>query len=440
LNLVDAIPPDEVVNLVSALRTNHESALEEIHPMFSRLDALIRSPRVERLAMPANHLGDSSLLRRISVLKPLSDPLHRTIALHEMTGWHGEVAELLPRSSHDLEPATRSVLLLVVGGITSTSAERITLGPRLEELCRTATDATTRQAARWAVRPWGLTEPAAMVTPGLVQAHVWYDVSDDLTMISLEPGPYIHELFLEPGWKQFSIGQRMALPLDVGDREISIGLFQQFLDDPDYPPEEKPADWPGPGVFAETSPRHPIQNVTWYEAILFCNWLSRRFDLPVCYRRTGEREPWSGKTYDRWEPIEGATGFRLPNEKPWMFACLASSSGSYHFGKHGSYRAFYAACDQSLQHGERAGGSLRPSIWGLHDMHGNVYEWCENLRLASFRNRPEYRATRGGGYGHSTEFCVAWRPGGDPPHTRVDYNGFRVFRSRPDRLTTARGE
>ena len=87
-----------------------------------------------------------------------------------------------------------------------------------------------------------------------------------------------------------NIVQKVTLtrPFLLCDREVSVGLFQQFVDDPDYPVEEKARDWPGADSVINPTAEHPVQQVRWFHALLFCNWLSRKEGRKPCYERTGK--------------------------------------------------------------------------------------------------------------------------------------------------------
>ena len=81
-------------------------------------------------------------------------------------------------------------------------------------------------------------------------------------------------------------------PFFMCDREVWMHLFQQFVDDPNYPATEKPQNWKwneGPAPFVPTGD-YPIQSVNWFDAVLFCNWLSKQEGRQGCYKRTGEKQ------------------------------------------------------------------------------------------------------------------------------------------------------
>ena len=120
------------------------------------------------------------------------------------------------------------------------------------------------------------------------------------------------------------------------------------------------------------------------------------------WRAVMPSEPWSGQSYtidqdnaaasyiswddaqDFCQAVQTQTGYavRLPSEAEWEYACRASSTTKYCFGgdasQLGSYAWFY---DNAYNAGEKyahAVGQKEPNDWGLYDMHGNVWEWCED--------------------------------------------------------------
>ncbi|MCB1185248.1 SUMF1/EgtB/PvdO family nonheme iron enzyme [bacterium] len=121
------------------------------------------------------------------------------------------------------------------------------------------------------------------------------------------------------------------------------------------------------------NPDHPVKYVTWWGAAAYCNWLSLREGLEPAYDQT------------TWEvDLENARGYRLPTEAEWEYAARGGSKTSYA----GSHIATIECNADSLQYQgwycfnsdgwTRPVGGLAPNAFGLYDMHGNVWELCND--------------------------------------------------------------
>jgi formylglycine-generating enzyme required for sulfatase activity len=129
-----------------------------------------------------------------------------------------------------------------------------------------------------------------------------------------------------------------------------------------------------PSLFKE-QPANPVEQVSWYDAVRFCNRLSERESLRPFYTIEGERV-----TVPDW----GGAGYRLPTEAEWEYACRAGTTTRYWFGDDpatlGDY-AWYSGNSANTTHPVR---QKHPNPWGLHDMHGNVWEWCWDVYDAEY--------------------------------------------------------
>jgi formylglycine-generating enzyme required for sulfatase activity len=111
---------------------------------------------------------------------------------------------------------------------------------------------------------------------------------------------------------------------------------------------------------------NPVDTVSWLDAVRFCNLLSAADGLKPYY----EIDP-AGKVQER-----GGTGYRLPTEAEWEYACRAGSASSYCFGDDPAQLGDHAWYQRNSEASTHEVGQLAPNAFGLYDMHGNVWEWC----------------------------------------------------------------
>jgi sulfatase modifying factor 1 len=179
--------------------------------------------------------------------------------------------------------------------------------------------------------------------------------------------------------------------------------------------------------------RLPIVDVTWYDAIAFCNRLSVRQGYRPCYRQR----------FKRWVCDWHADGYRLPTEVEWEYACRAGSTTRYAFGDDTERLGDYAWFDGNSSSQLDEVALKKPNAWGLYDMHGNVWEWCwdwyklyslwqvrdwNDLRSFFF---PQYRVVRGGSFGDPPGRLRSAVRASDHPEGRFWSSGFRCVRVPP---------
>lgn len=158
----------------------------------------------------------------------------------------------------------------------------------------------------------------------------------------------------------------------------------------------------------------PITDVSWYDAIRFCNSLSRLANIELCYTIHSAIEI---------EFHSSANGYRLPTEAEWQFACMAGTSVAK------------SALESIAWYRDNAEASLhpvgqkQPNAFGLYDMIGNVWEWCWDLFDPEVYG--PYRVFRGGGWLDSARACRASCRRKSHPTFRIDDLGFRLARSHP---------
>ncbi|ONF68961.1 formylglycine-generating enzyme family protein [Amycolatopsis keratiniphila] len=154
----------------------------------------------------------------------------------------------------------------------------------------------------------------------------------------------------------------------------------------------------------------PLVDVSWQDALRFCNTLSAREGLTPVYEL-------ESSTWDR-----SANGYRLPTEAEWEHACRAGTTGP----RYGPLDEIAWYRENSAESRHDVGGKT-PNTWGLHDMLGNVWEWCWDVYDAEVYG--EYRVLKGGGWFDEHWSCRASVRRRSHPTFRVDDVGFRLARS-----------
>lgn len=159
----------------------------------------------------------------------------------------------------------------------------------------------------------------------------------------------------------------------------------------------------------------PVEQVSWLDAIAFCNSLSREEGCPPHYILDKEG---GFVSMD-----ELSNGYRLPSDAEWEYACRAGTKGIR-----------YGDLDQIAWYKENSMGRTHPvgqkeaNAWGLYDMLGNVWEWCSDLYDES--EYGSYRIFRGGGWNDEARGCMATnRRRGHPTAFKIDDLGFRLARN-----------
>ena len=186
----------------------------------------------------------------------------------------------------------------------------------------------------------------------------------------------------------------------------------------------------------------PVEQVNWFEAVEFCNRFSERLGLSPRYEIADESRG-EGGYIDRANVklVEG-TGYRLPSEAEWEYACRAGTETDFSFGDTTDPKLL----EQYMWYGTNSHGtnpvrSKKPNEFGLFDMHGNVWEWCQDEWHGSYDGAPTTqqpwidggkpgasRVLRGGGWINYPEVCRSAFRRRSRPEGRNRYHGlgFRV--------------
>jgi formylglycine-generating enzyme required for sulfatase activity len=182
----------------------------------------------------------------------------------------------------------------------------------------------------------------------------------------------------------------------------------------------------------ESSADHPVKEVSWYGAACYCDWLSLMNSLPAYYNGQWNQTPNPNDPYD-------ASGYRLPTEAEWEFAAQYDDERTYPWGNStptSCVHANYSSCvGWTAPVGSYPAGD---SELGLHDMAGNVYEWCNDwyadYSAGSVADPPgpnsgSNRVIRGGGWYSSAAYLRCAYRYSDPPSYAYSNVGFRLCRT-----------
>jgi sulfatase modifying factor 1 len=188
-------------------------------------------------------------------------------------------------------------------------------------------------------------------------------------------------------------------------------------------------------------PTLPVEQVSWFDAVEYCNRLTEWLN-----RNGGPyRKPYYAIDGERVTAGVG-TGFRLPTEAEWEYACRAGTQTQFHFGPTISLKQAHYYPDESVPWENRAGntkpvGSFPANAWGLHDMHGNTLEWCwdwygekeyATRSSSSVTQDPtgplsgSARVVRGGSWSYDPWFLRSAFRDGYSPSVRIISFGFRL--------------
>jgi len=209
-------------------------------------------------------------------------------------------------------------------------------------------------------------------------------------------------------------------PFLLGETEITQELYQAVM---------------GYNLSGFKNPQNPVENVSWYDAILFCNELSKLQGLECCY----------DLTYISTKNIDGVdqnrimsakvtcnfskNGYRLPTEKEWEYAAKAGTNNLY-AGTDNAGKAYeYIVGSESLKWSTEPVKTKKPNEWGFYDMTGNVNEWCWDKNNPTNLAFDAYRKTCGGNWSTSTSSNTISSRFSMSPNDRYNRTGFRVCRT-----------
>ena len=213
----------------------------------------------------------------------------------------------------------------------------------------------------------------------------------------------------------------------IGKYQVTQALWASVMD-------KNPSKFTGKNL--------PVESVSWYDAVEFCNKLTEKLNQEMedkdkrscCYKITKD----TNGIIKKVEFISRATGFRLPSEAEWQYAAYGGSksknydySGSNNLDEVGWYceNSENEKLDDNIWIGEliykgqtHEVGKKKPNELGIHDMSGNVWEWCEDDHNEFY----PYSVLRGGSFCIDAKGCRVTNRSGQAPDKRHHGIGFRL--------------
>jgi formylglycine-generating enzyme required for sulfatase activity len=228
-----------------------------------------------------------------------------------------------------------------------------------------------------------------------------------IEMVYISPGSFMM------GDERYSSGQhRVTLSKGywLGKYEVTQGQWQAVMGS-------------NPSYFKNAGANAPVEQVSWEDAEAFCKKLT-------------EKERAAGRLPSGYE-------YNLPSEAQWEYACRAGTTGAFHYGNDldSSMANFYGnhpygnGMEGQYRQTTVAVGSFRPNGWGLYDMHGNVWEWCNDwygdypsgaVTDPTGAASGAYRVDRGGSWDSWASRCRSADRDFGTPGSRFNNFGFRL--------------
>ena len=196
---------------------------------------------------------------------------------------------------------------------------------------------------------------------------------------------------------------------------------------------------------ASVLPNAPVDSVSWYEAVKFCNLLSEKDGLDSCYTLNGTSDTakWGelpAEENETWKNIKcdfSVNGYRLPTEAEWEYAAkggLEQKNFNYAGTNVLDDVGWYGVNSEKMTH---AVSTKKTSPLGLYDMNGNVWEWCWDFfgEYSCEYDNPKGvssgpgRVRRGGSWMNNADMCTVICRSSANPFKKFNINGFRIGKS-----------
>jgi len=195
-----------------------------------------------------------------------------------------------------------------------------------------------------------------------------------------------------------------------------------------------------PSYFTGCGANCPVDAVSWHEALAYANALSLLDGYSECFDCAGTQRNFTCSLKAEYAKPQDCLGYRLPTEAEWEYACRAGTTTPFNTGNKltATQANYYLEGDYRQQ--TLPVGSYNANAFGLYDMHGNVWEWCNDFFDSDYyANSPQAnpkgtatgseRVNRGGGWYADPQYCRVADRSVSPSSRHEDFLGFRIVLS-----------
>lgn len=425
--LIKSIPEFNLVesqNLIGSLRGHKNVALNFLDEAISSTNEVTDWSRLQvtKLYLDPGNIDDQ-------IFSTGSDPTRRSCLINELSVWFGNPDDLADMLGKAKNKDSLAALLLACGKLEKEQFSKngfANIVASIKPLFLNSKHSSVHSACRFALNSWqvpDLPKPKSIRYPTTPVS--WWVNNLGLTMIRVEQGELVYHD------KEIAKTARLQNDIYVSSCEITIRLFEQFLSDE---LAVKPQNWNKPKK--AVGPDSPVSDISIEDAILFCNWLSKKSGLKPAYLNTGLKFPvnkiglpkGSSYEFELFDSIEGSNGYRLPLPEEWAYLArggVVTSDYIYGDDAYVDWAEDYAWVVSNSRKSSPSVGHKLPNSLGLFDVAGSVFELCW-LPLPDKKRPVEYYYAFGGCFEDSIAISGFSNRRPIPNGRRSDVIGFRI--------------
>jgi len=365
------------------------------------------------------------------MLRHTPDPTTRSYIIDRIANFGVDPDVVWERLSVESDASTRAALILALGHYPQDvflPRDRDSRRAKIVEIYLNDVDPGVHGAAAWLLRHWNAQDAMKQCDEKLSTGNVengrrWCLTHQGQTMTVIA-GPAEFTMGSSPREHRVTVSRSFA----ISATEITCGQMQQWTPTFNDAGPERPAK------------NCPVNYVPWYKAAQYCRWLSEREGVPeseMCYPPIDQIK---GDVTLPANYLE-RSGYRLPTEAEWEYACQSGSTTARFFGSSLELLPKYAWYVKNSDEHVWPVGALMPNDFGLFDVYGNALEWCQDAfvvdydkaprqkLLNRFVSRTDDRVLKGGSFAHTGAIIRSADRSWMSPDIQTARSGFRIART-----------